>query len=488
MLNISVIVDSNQAVAIFEETPEWHQKKQKAFIVDQSTSELMKKLKRRTLLVIAIGLIAVITLSSLIIYENSVLNPAGSQVAWHQSIQNFATALVADDGKVFTIDISGNVNCYDSQSGASIWKGSSVGGYFASGLTAAEGRVFGGYKYASVGSLDEATGQFQWSYSTNRDNQAPSNIIAKDGQVFVISQGPSAGVSALNASTGQILWQTPYQFDIFGNITDSKTWWVSGYPLGGDPFDGNAVYALGGNESAANVFKLDTVDGNVLWRSNLTSFAGIPSVLAAYQGQIIIESGNQILSLNASSGDSLWKIDVGAAIYSPALHQGVLLFGALDGNLYALSLTNGTILWKTKVDNQNLMSTVNNDNITLTAYPIEVQNNKVYWSFGVTQQLGTSSADKHDRYIGAVCSLDLASGKLLWTRQLEDSGAFYGFSAGLVVNKDAVYLNENYALWVFDSSNGNLARIAHFEHYVLAPIVEGGMVFVASDLQLAAYK
>ena len=312
--------------------------------------------------------------------------------------------------------------------------------------------------------------------------------MAENGEVFVISQSPSAGVSVLNASTGQLLWQTPYRFDIFGNITDSKTWWVSGYPLGGNPFDGSNVYALGGNESAANVFKLDTDNGNILWSSNLILFARIPRVLAAYQGQIIIESGNQILSLNSSSGDSLWNIDIGASIYSPAISQGALLFGASDGNLYALNPTNGTILWKTKVDNQNLMSTVNNSNITLTAYPIEVQNNKAYWSFGVTQQLGTSSADKHDHYIGTVCSLDLASGKLLWIRQLEDSGAFYGFSAGLVVNKDAVFLNENYALWVFGASNGDLARTQHFDHYVLAPIVEGETVFVASDLQLTAYK
>ena len=111
--------------------------------------------------------------SSLIIYENGVLNPAGSNVLWQRNIENFATALATDNGKVFKMDISGNVNCYDNQTGKSIWSGSSVGGYFAAGLTVAEGKVFGGYKYGSVGCLDEATGQFQWSYSTNIENLAP---------------------------------------------------------------------------------------------------------------------------------------------------------------------------------------------------------------------------------------------------------------------------------------------------------------------------
>ncbi len=134
------------------------------------------------------------------------------------------------------------------------------------------------------------------------------------------------------------------------------------------------------------------------------------------------------------------------------------------------------------------MPTVNNDNVTLTTYPIEVQNNKVCWSFGVTQQLGTSSGDKHDRYLGTVCCLDLANGNLAWSRQIEDSGVFYGFSAGLALNNDEIFLNENNALWVFETSNGNLASNQQFDHYVLPPTASGNEVFVASDLQLTAHK
>ncbi len=437
-------------------------------------------MKKRTLLIVATGLIAIIAVSSLIIYENSLLNPEGSAVAWQRNIQNFATALAVDDGKVFIMDISGNVNCYDNQTGKSIWNGSSVGGYFAAGLTVAEGRVYGGYRHASVGCLDEATGQFQWSYSTNIENLAPDNIIAKNGEVFVISQSPSAGVSALNASTGQLLWQTPYIFDTFGNITDSKTWWVNGYPLGGDPFDGSIVYGLGGNESAANIFKLDTDIGNVLWQSNLTVFAGIPSVLANYQGQVIVESGNQILSLNDTSGDSLWNIDVGAAIYSPVAYQGVLLFGASDSNFYGLDLQSGIISATAQVDNQNLFSLVNSDN-ALTVFPVQVdpQNQRIYWSFGVTEQ---------NQFKATIVGLDLPTLKVEWTKQFQDNNLSLDSPAGLVFNKNSVFLTENNALWIFGSSNGNLARNQHFDHYILAPTLAGDTVFVAADLQLTAYK
>jgi len=433
-------------------------------------------------------LVAIIVVSSLVIYANSILNPEGSREAWQRDIPIFATALSTDDNKVFTMDISGNVNCYDQQTGASLWNGSRVGGYFAKGLAVGEGRVYGGFRYASVGCLDEATGQFEWNHMyTAGANQAPDSLIFEEGRLFAVSVGPAAGVASLNASTGQILWQTPYRFDIFGNISDSKTWWVAGYPLGGDPFEGNMVYALGGNESSANIFKLKTDDGSILWRSNLTSFAGIPSVLTTYKGQVVVESGTQILSLNQSSGEYLWHNDLGSSIYHPAVNNDLLLFGASDGYFYGLNLSNGIIEWRTSVDSQNLMSTVNNGNITLTSYPVQIQNNRVYWSFGVTQQLGTSSENKHDRYVGVVCSLDLSSGKLLWNKQLEDSGVFFGFSAGLVVYKDTVNLNENNALWVFGTFNGDVARNQRFDHYILAPVLSGNMMFVASDLQLTAY-
>jgi len=250
--------------------------------------------------------------------------------------------------------------------------------------------------------------------------------------------------------------------------------------LGGSPFDGSNVYALGGNESEENIFKLDTNNGNILWRSNLTSFVGIPSVIAICQGQLIIESGNQILSLNATSGERLWNIDVGIGIHSPVAYQGVLLFGASDGNFYGLDLQSGTLSATTKVDNQNLFSLVNSDN-ALTVFPILVnpENQRIYWSFGITEQ---------NQFKASIVSFDLATLKVEWTKQIQDSTLSFDSQAGLAINKDALFLTENNALWVFSAANGNLAKNQRFDHYVLAPVEADGEMFVASDLQLTAYK
>lgn len=438
-------------------------------------------MKKRSLLIGAIGLATIIVVSSLAIYANSVLNPEGSHVAWGRSIPNFATALTTDDGEVFTMDISGNVNAYDQKTGASIWNGSSVGGYFAKGLIVAEGKVYGGFHYASVGCLDESTGQFLWNRMyTAGANQAPDNLIAKDGRLFVVAEGPSAGVTALNASTGDILWQTPYRYDIYGNITDSRTWWVAGYPLEGDPFEGNTVYALGGNQSNAYIFKLDTSNGKVLWQTSNFTLMAIPSVITTFNGQVIIENGNQFQSLNQTTGDNLWHKEINAtSLYSPRAYEDVLFFGTSDGNFCALNMFSGNISATTKVDSQNLL--VNTNNYTPTVYPIQIDQGKhrIYWSFGFNLQ---------DQYEGTLVSLDLTTCNIVWTKQMQDSILGFEGQAGLAINKDTVYLTENDALWVFTSSNGDLSRNQHFDHYVLAPTTYDDEVFVASDLQLTAYK
>ena len=465
-----------------------------------------EKLNRRILLTLILGSITIIVTSSLIIYENGVLNPTKLSGSWQRPLENFATGLVSDNDKVYVLDISGNIEAFSIKNGSSLWKSNANSGYFSSGLVSSADKVYGGGEVASVGCIDKSTGNFLWSFDGEIrtdlwDKKAPDEIIVSGDVVSSID----GGVNVRNANTGAFLWQASRPEDIevaFGNMTDLTNWWVDAYPLGGNPFEGNFVYALAGNYSNPYVSKFNFKNANFVWSSNITLTAhpigypeGYPgysgnsvSVIATYKGQVIIQNSNRLLSFNDTSGDLLWSRDIGATIYQPTSNAELLYFGASNGNFYAINLTDGTIAWKTRVDTQSIMSTVNNDNITLTTYPVQVQNNKVYWSFGITQQLGTSSADKHDHYLGTACSLDSANGEVVWSRQIQDNGVFYGFSADLALNNNEVFLNENNALWVFVASNGNLVSNQQFDHYVLPPIASGNVVFVASDLQLTAYK
>jgi outer membrane protein assembly factor BamB len=463
-------------------------------------------MKRQTILLLTIGLATIIIVSSLLIYTNSTFNPTGSSSSWQRPIENFATGIAADDSKIYVMDINGNVGAYSTQTGASLWNSSADIGYFASGIVQSADKVYGGGQVAAVGCVDKATGKFQWSFwgeigTDLWSKRAPDAIIVNGGVVASVD----GGVSVHDAKTGEFLWQAsrPYNISVsFGNLTDLSNWWVAAYPLGGDPFEGNFAYLLSGNYSNPYISKFNFETASFVWSSNITlrsvPFAypeGIPgysgntvSVIAMYQGQVVIQNSNQILSFNDTTGDQLWSINLNASTYHPTASKGTLFFGASDGNFYALNLSDGAIQWKTKVDNQNLIPTINNDNITLTTYPIQIQNSQVYWSFGATHQLGTNSENKHDTYAGTVCSLNLATGSVVWSRQMEDSGQLYSPPVGLVVNKDTLYLTENMRLWVFNALSGALVKNSQFDHYVLPPVTSDDKVIVASDLELTAYK
>lgn len=482
-------------------------------------------MKGRSLSFIAIGLISIIVVSSVIAYElgfirSSVPSGTSSGVIWQRPIENFANSLAVDNGKVFTMDeTEGVVNCFDSQSGKSLWNSSLPGGgFYVSGLTVSGGKVYAGAWNDHVVCLDEATGNFQWSFQGIYSNPpyypyAPGSIIVKENRIFCINDA----ISVHNSTSGELLWQASLAVNGIGTgigtiMEPNKTWsggWVTGFPLSGDPFDGNSVYALGGDFPSAYFFKLNTDNGAVLWSSSSVTWSGsiaryagywnwIPSVLAITQGQVIIENplsssggpgGNLLFSLNSTTGEELWSINLGATIYSPTVYNNLLLYSAADGYFYALNLTDGITAWKTKVDTQNLFSLVpvNSIHFVPPNFQIDPQDQRIFWSFGVApdEVLGNETIGKSS-YTAILCSLDLVNGNITWSKQIEDIWVNAG-TAGLVVNNGRIFLTGNNALWIFNASTGDLVQDLQFDHYVLPPIVLGNETFVAADLWLIAY-
>jgi outer membrane protein assembly factor BamB len=415
---------------------------------------------------------------------------------------NFAINLAVDDGKVFTLDkTAGIVNCYDNQTGTSIWNSTLPDGpFYVSGLVVANGKVYCGTWNDHVDALDEATGRFLWSFQgiwvTYPGHPIPPySVIVKDNRVYSITDA----VSVHDATTGAFLWQaapgetgTPTPSYGFGNITDFKTWSVGGYLLTGNTFDGDYVYATGGDKySNMSFFKLNTNNGAIVWRSSVTWDDGIriggvnytPNVWAVSQDQVIIENTlivHVLFSLNATSGEELWSLNLDQPVYSPVVYGNLMLYGSADGNLNALNMGNGTIAWKTKIDPQNLFSFVNNTNPAQTSrILIDSPNQRLFWSFGVKQ------SETSGNYTVTVFSLDLTSGKVTWSKQIDATGLAYATLD--LFGSHNIYLKGDASLWIFNESTGDLVQHMQFEHYVLAPIVAGNETFVAADLQLSAY-
>jgi outer membrane protein assembly factor BamB len=445
----------------------------------------VNKLNRRISLFVAVVLIVVVVAALLAVsYENGLLTP--TRILWQRDIENFATGLAAADGKVFTIDIWGKISCYEAQSGKSVWNGS-IGAYWGAGLAASDSMVYGGKSGAEVGALDAATGEFQWivkaSVSSDLwDKRAPADITVLEDRMFATADG----FGAYNATTGQLLWEYTDNGNRDANATNPN--WLIGWPL-----EGNRVFAAGGVLFVGYYcYRIDPDNGTMLWSVRHSTMVRGPPV--AFQGHIIMCNGSQgqttVFSLNETSGASLWSYNVGVSIYQLTAYNGLLLFGGSDGNFYALHLANGTLAWKTHVDSQNITALSNSDN-PLKVFPIQIdsQNQRGLWSFAVTTQ-NKGSQNGNDHYTGSLCSLDVATGSIIWTKQFESNGDISHESApfSLALTENYIYLTASNDLWVLRKSAGNAVETQHFDHYALPPVALDNNVFVAADLSLIAYR
>lgn len=435
--------------------------------------------------IIIVSIIAIIIIAvpvGWILFQDSSATESETtpSILWQRKIENFATGLAASDGKVYTIDIFGDITCYDAKTGDFVWDGS-VGGYFSEGLVIYEDMVYGGAGSGVVGSLDIRTGRHLWDLAgiprIKYGKQAPENFTVVDGRLFVKTNA----FSAFNASTGKLLWL----IEEYGHVPgQSATLWG----FNGWAFENGLVIATSVSSEGKYIYKLNPDDGTVKWAVD-GMFAGSPVV---YKGQIIVQSSSkkELFSLNETSGETLWSYNVGAIICKTTEYNGLLLFGASDDSFYGLHLDNGTLAWKSSVNSQNITSLVNDDN-PLEGLPIIIdeQNQRMIGLFAVSTQTKIDEMQVEDQHYGILCSLDLETGNVIWAEYFSGKGdisnEYLVFDYASTENH--IYLTAINDLLIFSTKTGNLIESQHFEHQIAPPVAENGKVFVAADLWLLAY-
>jgi outer membrane protein assembly factor BamB len=506
------------------------------------------RLSRRYLFLVAVGLIFAMVVSLVVMAKFGFLepsvpidsSPAFTGIPLQRPLEYPATALAVDNGKVFVtvsdFRVGGgyplSINCFDSQSGKSLWNSSALSQLWARVLVASEGRVYFGFGSleSQIGCLNATTGELLWT-----QQGSIYELTLKDGQGYT-SEG------SFNVTTGEFLWQTTYN-RIWSNTTAWQDREVQGFPLNGKAYDGRYLYGAGGDFSSMHFFKLDTYNGNVLWSSNfaygiLLTFVDphltLPNVWAINPQQVIIFKGSisspsfyeppKLFSLDPNTGKQLWtspispelvnisvkssmihnnlvllsasdgylyalnlfdgtlawRIKVDATIYNPTVYDDSLLFATSNGYFYSVNLANGAIAWKTKVDTQNLFSLWDDPNSSpQPTLLFDTGNQRVFWSFAL------KTGDSLGNYTGTLCSIDLTTGNMKWTNLMK--GEWLQPLAGLALNNDKIFLTGNNALWIYAASTGDLVDSQQFDGSVLAPVVLGNTTFVAAGLKLFAY-
>jgi len=210
-----------------------------------------------------------------------------------------------------------------------------------------------------ISALQPSSGAVLWQYQTSGGNTV-GEVVTQNGMVFANTE---FSVFALQESTGRLLWKV-------------KTG-DQGYPADLNPFYviGNTLaYTadVGGNARQQGLVVLRASDGALLWKNdqaNANGFDGSLSyILGTGNGVLFTQCGPVIgclSAVNATDGKTLWTDDWGSHVVpiSNVVVSGTTVYvvtqyhprlNVLQGVVEALDVKDGALLWQHTVDSTHV--------------------------------------------------------------------------------------------------------------------------------------
>lgn len=243
---------------------------------------------------------------------------------------NFTSGAVVANGVVYIGSASKKLYAVDEKTGKEKWE-FQANDIIRSTPMIAEGLVcFGSWDHF-VYAVDEETGTLKWKYDTGQ--VITSSPAYADGTIYIGSR--SADIFALEAATGKIKWKYFYWYS-----------WVesSGTVSDGVLYVGSSDYQL--------MFAIDTKSGKPIWSFDTDGSAwSSPAVTedtvyigtAGTVGYMADHRGG-FFAVNRKDGKEKWRLTwdpipnefVYGVASSPAVGDGLVFFGGLDGKFYAV--------------------------------------------------------------------------------------------------------------------------------------------------------
>lgn len=369
----------------------------------------------------------------------------------------------------------------------------------------------GGYSNHAMHHM-EINDQLQrvWRSSIGEGSSKRAKLLAQpivaEGRIFTLDS--SAEIRAFDAATGAKIWA----FDITPKDEDDT------FSGGGIAYEDGQLFVSTG---FAQVVSLDAGNGQVLWRQTLSGpMRGPPTVRA---GRVfVITVDNQTHALAAEDGGVLWShqgISETASLLggtSPAVDGNVVVVPYSSGELFALRVDNGSVLWQEQL--ATMRRTEGASALTdIRARPI-IDRGRVY-AIGhadlvVAVDLRTGRR-LWEREIGGIQSpwvggdylflvnnsneavaLDAKTGKVIWVTQLqmwEDEEDRTGriIWAGPILASDRLILASSHEkLLALSPYTGAVLGIEESPDGVSIPpsVAQGTVYFLTDDADLVAYR
>jgi outer membrane protein assembly factor BamB len=254
---------------------------------------------------------------------------------------------VAANGRIYTLDGSAMVSCFDLNDGHEIWrrdlseKSRRQREAFGGGLALDGGKLFVSSGYRFVAALDAGTGKLIWRRPTDAPIHSAPN--AADGKVFV--EGTDDNLLTFDEATGEPGWSHQALSET-SRILSATSPAISGDAV---------VAAFASGELSA----LQLANGNELWTAELSrtnrnnalseirDIAGRPVI---YRGDVYAVSHSGMMAvINLRTGTQRWSLPI-MSITTPWPVGDVVYVSDTLGRVYCISRDNGQIYWITDLN------------------------------------------------------------------------------------------------------------------------------------------
>jgi outer membrane protein assembly factor BamB len=251
--------------------------------------------------------------------------------------------------------------------------------------------------------------------------------LSTDGQRAYVSYGP--GIVAYNVEAREVTWvyaPDPGRVNFYAApaLADGRLI-VGDYGAPGGFFSPNVtvtIYALENGERP---------DPALLWTEE--NLATDRIVAPALQVGSIIYMGtadNQILALNAETGDLIWQFRTNHSVWgSPTYKDGRLFVTSLDRSVYALEAETGELLWQQTLEGAIASQAVVNEGLVYVSsfahgvHALSVENGEEQWRAEADNWVwGSPVLDNGMLYFasaqGDVHAVDAQTGVEVWRQEI----------------------------------------------------------------------
>lgn len=258
---------------------------------------------------------------------------------------------------------------------------------------------------------------------------------------------------------------------------------------------GDAVYV---GDLANNFYKIDIETGNEVW--TFSEAKGFFIGKAAEENGVVFAPSNDgfVYSLDAD-GNELWRFETGHYVWAqPQIGGNTIYIGSADHFIYAVSKTEGELIWSFEMQGAILSSPViSEDGQTLYAASIGKEmvaldvaaasdEDRVKWTFNADGEMeavwGQSILVDGILYFadssGKIFALNGETGQSVWDSPITFSGTIIG---GLTQLEDGfVFASEEGDIQAYDFDGGLIWQRSISGEIFQAPVVNGDYLVVGA--------